>query len=261
MKRILITATGSKIYGNGHISRSLKIYSFLRKKYKSVYFSKKINKKKIKNYNCLIFDLPTYKSFKVKRKKNQKIICLDYNGKSKIDVNFSIFCKSNFAKKNLTSIKNTIIDFNFNPKVKIKKKFILVTLGGGNVLKKSLQVVKQIRKIDKKILIYVALGPFGNFYKKIPPKNTFFLKNSTNFKYYQKFCWFAISNGGLTLKEIISLNKNVYAIPQNKNEMSLCKILKKYYDFNYGNIKNLKIQKFKNTKMNFNGLKRLLSAL
>ena len=261
MKKILIIAQGDKKSGNGHLSRSKKIYFFLKSLYENVDFTTKINKKKLENYNYLIFDLPSYNYFKIDKKKNQKIICLDYNGKYKIDINFSILTKSNFARKNIVSTKNTIINFNFDPKIKIKRKFILVTLGGGNILKKSLEAVRQVRKVDKKTIIYVALGPFSNFYKKKSLRNTYFINNSKHYKYYQKFCWFAISNGGLTLKELISLNKNIYAIPQNENETKLCKILNKNYKFNFGTTKKLKIEKFKNSKIIFNGLNRLLKVL
>ena len=117
MSKILIITKSNINIGTGHITRSNTIYQDLKK-----YFHTKIifneNKKIYSKYDILIFDLPNYKNFlKNYVYKEQKIICLDYNGKYEIDLNFSSVKKSKYAKKNSCSIKNIII-----PKIKLKTK-------------------------------------------------------------------------------------------------------------------------------------------
>jgi len=55
---------------------------------------------------------------------------------------------------------------------------------------------------------------------------------------------------------MLSLNKSVFAIPQTPEEKKLCKKLKNHFKFNYGNLSNLRIVKFKSkTNLKFKGLK------
>ena len=131
MRKILIICKSNKRFGTGHITRAKTIYNEIKNKFK-VRLIKNEQKNIYNNYDVLIFDLPSYKNFlQSYNYKNQKIICLDYNGKYKIDLNFSSVKYSKNAKINNVSIKNIICEQDYKLKKK-KKKYILISLGGSD---------------------------------------------------------------------------------------------------------------------------------
>ncbi|MBD1161159.1 hypothetical protein IDH30_02570 [Pelagibacterales bacterium SAG-MED15] len=260
MKFSLIITNYNQKYGYGHYNRSKRLYDYLKKNVK-IRFTSKPNKNEYKNYDNLIFDLPDYKNFlkgyKVRR--GQKIIALDYNGKEKIDINYAIFSKSKNALLNYVSLENTFIE-----KLKFKKKnrqFSLIALGGYDRKKESLKIAKNIIKLFN-IKVLIVYGPLNKKKTCIKEKKIKIIYNPKNFKKIQSECKFAVTNGGLTLKEMLSLKKSVFAIPQTPAEKKLCKKLKKHFKFNYGNISNLKFEKFKSkTNLKFKGLENFKKIL
>ena len=254
MRSSLIITNFNQKYGYGHYNRSKRLYCYLKKKVK-IRFISKPNKDQYKNYDNLIFDLPHYNDFLkgYKVRTNQKIIALDYNGKKKIDVNFAILSKSKNALLNYVSLENTFIE---KPKFTKKKDlYTLISLGGYDRKNESLKIAKKIIKLfNTKVLI--VYGPLNKKKRLIKEKKIKIIYNPKNFKKIQSECNFAVTNGGLTLKEMLSLNKSVFAIPQTLAEKKLCKKLKNHFRFNYGNLSNLRIVKFKSkTNLKFKGLK------
>ena len=250
---LIITKYNQK-YGYGHYNRSKRLYNYLKKKIK-IRFISKPNIDEYKNYDNLICDLPNYKNFLkgYKVKKDQKIIALDYNGKKKIDINFAILNNSKNASLNYVSLENTFIE-----NLKFKKKnslFVLISLGGYDRKKESLKIAKKIIKLfNTKVLI--VYGPLNKKIKLKEEKKIKIIYNPKNFKKIQSECSFAVTNGGLTLKEMLSLKKSVFAIPQTPAEEKLCKKLKNHFEFNYGNLSNFKIVKFKSkNSLKFKGLR------
>ena len=249
MRKILIICKSNKRFGTGHITRAKTIYNEIKNKFK-VRLIKNEQKNIYNNYDVLIFDLPSYKNFlQSYNYKNQKIICLDYNGKYKIDLNFSSVKYSKNAKINNVSIKNIICEQDYKLKKK-KKKYILISLGGSDPKNYTKKILLKLLKIGN-YQIKVVLGKL-NFnsknFEKYENKKISILKNPKNFKKLQSECNYAITNGGMTLCEMINLNKNVFAIPKHIKEYNFCKLLQKEYNLKFGKIEDLKITRYKYKK-------------
>ena len=162
MKKVLIIAEGNINAGNGHLTRSKTIYKIIKPFFQTKIIYKQ-NKQKYKDYDILIFDLPEYNKFlKNYNFKNQKIICIDYNGKYKIDLNFSSILFSKNAKKNCVSIRNIIIDKK-NNKI-TSKNFILLSMGGSDPKNFTKKILKKLI-INNNLNIKVILGNLNKIKK------------------------------------------------------------------------------------------------
>lgn len=246
MKKVLLITKSNASQGIGHTTRSKAIYKELRKFYLTKMITKE-DKKHYSKYDILIFDLPSYKDFlKNYDYRDQKIVCLDYDGKYPIDLNFSSIKTSRYAKKNSVTIDNIIIDTQ-RSNISKKDNFILLTMGGSDPKNYTKKILLKILK-NNFTKIKVVLGSLNNnfkTFKNINKKNITILKNPKNYKLLQSTCTYAITNGGMTMCEMIYIKKNIFAVPKNQNEKNFCKLVSKKYNLKFGSIKDIKFLNYK----------------
>jgi spore coat polysaccharide biosynthesis predicted glycosyltransferase SpsG len=247
MKKVLVITKSTMSYGTGHLIRSKAIYNEIKKNYQAKLITNE-DKKNYYKYDILVFDLPDYNNFLQKNYnyKNQKIVCIDYNGQDLIDLNFSSVRYSHKAKKNLVSINNIILN---KPKkyTSIKKKFVLISMGGSDPKNYTKKILLKLLK-DKGIIIKVILGKLNknyNSFKNLKNDRVTILQNPKNFRALQANCKYAITNGGMTMCEMIYLNKKIFAVPKNKNEENFCKLINKKYNLKFGKVNDVKIINYK----------------
>ena len=245
MKVLLVTSLEIN-KGIGNYLRSFQLFKFFKKKKVEVDFFLYKNLKNVHyNYDIIFLDLPRGKfnlsylnNFK---KKNTKIIALDYTQKFQIDLNISLFRKSNYSKKNLISYKYAVISNEIKKILNKKKnKNFFITLGSSDIKNLSYKIKKKGYSVFKSVYLN--------------KKSIFNIKNNNKIyfrmlsKHYNVAC-----NGGTTLLEMIFLKKNIFAFPQNKDELDFCYYLKKRgFDFDINNYNLIKIKK--NLKIKYKNL-------
>jgi len=229
---IKILTDGNGKIGNGHLSRSNALYSFLKHKFptsleiisESSSKSSNIFKSKI-----TIVDLPLGYDREVLRAKKSSdiLVCLDYFGDISIDYNIVVFPHtkpvadfSTFIGLDYIILRKDILTIkkNQNP----KENYFLVTIGGADINNHSISIAKRIH--EQGFNVKVCLGPFFNFVldNKYPFE---VLNNPSNFHEVLNNASIVICNGGGTLFESLYLNKKCYVIPQSNEEENIAKYL------------------------------------
>jgi spore coat polysaccharide biosynthesis predicted glycosyltransferase SpsG len=221
MKIVFVTDYFKKS-GLGNYLRSKYIYDFLKKKNYKVDFvilSKKFNKEKI--YDLILLDLPN-KYYNIRSiiknfsKPGTKVIGLDYNLKTKIDYNISIFLKSKYATKNYIGLKYAIIRKEIlNNKTEINKDLFFISIGSSDIKNIRKKILNLFKPFFSDLFVSEKLRIKNNYIRQKK-----YLKSMTS-------CILAASNSGTTLLELLFLKKIVFTYPQNILELKFAHFLKK----------------------------------
>ncbi len=237
-KKILIISDRFKNSGNGNYLRSNNLYKFLKKYLicKFLLFNKSKNIS-IDQHDLILLDLP-YKNYNLNylRKYKGIIVSLDHHLKFDVHLNISLFNKSNYAQKNLCSLKYAIIREDVKrDKNKLIKNSIFIGIGSSDIKNLRFKVYEKVKYIFDEI--YIS--------KTFNHKNRFSRFENKNFIKNMKSCDLAITNGGTTMLELIYLNKMIIALPQTELEKKFIKHVKKSYKIYSGIhwLKNNKIKK------------------
>ena len=236
--KFTLFAEGNSQLGYGHIKRSTSLSEFL---IDSGYYVSLIINNKIKKSNFLknddvfkpdvfLLDLPSANDslFKELRNTDSTIVGLDWQSKCIPDLTINVNEQENanigtFHKEGFEYciIRNDIANISTN----IEKKGVLVCIGGADILNRSLKVSRYLA--NKNQSVKLIQGPFNK--REISSENFNFkvFKNPNNLPQIMASCDWAITNGGMTLLELMSLAKPVWVIPQTQAENRLAnKLLK-----------------------------------
>ena len=175
----------------------------------------------------MIFDTPNlYRNIFLFFKSNKvPILTLDWFHRSKPDYNIVIFPHKKFfsIKKSFQGFKyiilrNSITNLSIT---KSKNHNILIVIGGGDKYNQGYEAAKLISKKNYKVTL--IQGPLTKY-----PMNSEFkiIENPNNFSKILNSFNTIITNGGGCLFESIYLRKNVFVLPQSKNEIAVTNYFK-----------------------------------
>ena len=234
--KFVIICKGSADSGYGHIRRSTALSEFIKDRghHSSLIINPKpkdIGEKN--NYiddstDIYILDLPEPDIYLYKkiRSTSAKIIGLDWKGTFSPDLTINIQNQENASKGKIhrygfkySIIRQEII----NVKSYRVPKGVLVCIGGGDLLNKSVIASKFLCKNNQQVTL--IKGPLIN--KEIKPDGFKVFSNPSNLAELMLSCEWAVANCGTTLFELMSLSKPVWVMPQTKSEDKLAKKLLK----------------------------------
>ena len=221
---LTIITDGNLKFGLGHILRSKTLAKFLMKDGHEVelIILSEINLKTLYVYNDVVIDVPYEGDFLLtKINPKSKVIGLDYIGQSNLDLVVNVFDFNRYKGANQnTGLKYAIIRedvVSLIEKKIYKRDKVLVMLGSFDKNKYAYDVIRftDINKlptsfIEKEKSIDISFFEYCTHFEN--PKNLASIMNES--------AW-AISNGGSTMLELMSLGIAVHVLPQTKAEMAL----------------------------------------
>ena len=181
------------------------------------------------NPEVVIFDLSSYKKFKIDKllnSKKLKVLTIENFDNSKYDLNLSVFDHNqNLNSRRVEGLKYAMIRPEIiKSKTKIEKKLIMVNLGSTENIKKIKEISSKLIKLSMNYKIIVVT----KFYNLFSKKNTNIkYVSKKNFLKYFTSSVLNVTNGGLTSLESIYLNKKTIILPQTKKEKILSSYLSK----------------------------------
>ncbi len=159
------------------------------------------------------------------KSKGRKVVTIEYYGQENHDLMIEIFGskKARHSSTIKSGLKYAIVREELR-KQKLKKRIsdnsVLIMIGGSDLLNQSEAIANKIKAIgDNPIVIE---GPLKSS-TRISDYLT--LKNPSNLSELMHQCKWGITNGGVTLLEMLYLGKPVYVAPQTSSEMNLAKFL------------------------------------
>jgi len=238
----LILCDGGKS-GYGHIRRSMALAWELKNAGHMVKVS--CLNPSIQNYipdfpsdvgaeEVVIIDVPceakASESIKHFRSKGKKVATLEYYG----DVNHSLMIevfgtkcprhstlvksglKYAMIRKDIQEARNTTL-YNIND-------YVVIIMGGSDIQNQGESIAQSISERGYRTIL--VRGPLT--INNATVSNRFeVLENPANLPEWMSNCLFAVTNGGVTLLEMLHLGKPVYVVPQTNAELSLAEFLMK----------------------------------
>lgn len=234
---IEIICDGGGLYGVGHIRRSYSLAYALRdaaipvkftitsdtgKKYKKDFVSTDIKPA------LQIIDLPYEIQPWVNkaREKNIPIVALDYFGNAQPTLTISIYehikplpegrrvsgleyaiIRSNIIKEKPTSIKGNIV----------------IMIGGSDLNHVGESIALNLSAAVNKINLIQGPAIVEDYISE--SEKVFVHKSPVNLEAIMATCDWAVTNGGGSMMEMMSLGKAVYVVPQTNDELKLAKIV------------------------------------
>jgi spore coat polysaccharide biosynthesis predicted glycosyltransferase SpsG len=151
-------------------------------------------------------------------------IVLDYFGGAEADYNVLIYPHYQYKAK-----KNSFIGYQYvmirdeilavkqeRPIRNSRNSFVLVAIGGGDILGQGHLVSKYLAELGLNIVL--AAGPLRNCIDIEMPLPYTVSKNQLDFPRLFSQCDWVVTNGGGTLFEALYLNKSIFVLPQTKAE-------------------------------------------
>ncbi len=227
----ILTDYGSS-YGIGHYIRCTDIQGELIKRGYNVKIIKSSENKINNTCDLYIIDLPYDMSGFIEKyiKKKSKVLTLEYFKTSAVpDLNISVLdFPVEMRSKNTSSSLNYIIIRNEIRSAKNDLRsnldYGIIMLGGSLNLKLLKKILSKINDLNKPIKIIV------NHHQNIPKvdnKNIEILVNPDDLPELMNRCTWCVTNGGITMLEMIYLQKNIFVFPQTETEIRLAKIMLK----------------------------------
>tara|TARA_Y100001980_G_C14555302_1_gene343550 strand:+ start:2327 stop:3187 length:861 start_codon:yes stop_codon:yes gene_type:complete len=244
----IFTDSGLK-FGIGHLIRCQEIKDeLLRNNINVKFFDKTINYKYHLNHKCdlafidLPYDMTPHINFW--HNKGSKVVTLEYfDNTAQPDLNISVL---DFPEK----IKNTNYQISGLDFIIIRSKIrrVQTTYHGGYGLVMMGGGLNELLKINKLInsnyQIKIIVGPYTNPTESVKSRKNFeVLKNPKNLPEIMSGCDWCITNGGITMLEMIYYKKLIFSYPKNANERILSEVMLESGLINSINSNKIKIHK------------------
>ena len=229
-KSIQILTDHGSSFGIGHYVRCIDIREKLLLRGYEVGIIK-VSEEKIKNKSDLyIIDLPYDMSEFIEKYRNQgaKVLTLEYFNNSVVpDLNISVLdFPDEMRLKNTSSDLNYIIIRDEIRSVRnnlcLNLDYGVIMLGGSLTLNLLREILSKLNNFNEPIK--VIINKHQNI-TKIENNNIEILVNPDNLPELMNRCSWCITNGGITMLEMIYLKKNIFVFPQTKAEMKLAQIM------------------------------------
>lgn len=221
---LTILTDGNKEFGLGHLYRSQALAMFLIMKGHSVEVItlSAINLKTLFINNDVIIDIPYHGDFLHKKiNNNSKIIGLDYNGEVNLDLVINVFDYQRYMGSNqISSFEYVIIReqiSNLINKTFIRNEAVLIMLGAHDINNYATDIIKSLD--EKKIQTVVVEKEKSIDFE--PFNYCIGYENPDNVAQIMQCSAWAISNGGSSMLELMSLGKATHVFPQTKAEKAL----------------------------------------
>ena len=261
----IITDRGAE-YGIGHYVRCNEIKCALQNfGYRviiNVLSDTENNEINIGNSSICLIDLPyDMSSFIDQQMKNGiKIVTLEHYSNAAIpDLNISVmdFPKGMYNYKVLKSGLKYIIIRREIKEAKtlntVNRDYGLIMMGGSNVDQFITEKIGKSYASNNNIKIIV--GPYSKI-KNINNNKIQILKNPKNLPCIMSQCNWCVTNGGITMLEMIYLNKYILVYPQNRNEEKLAKIM-----LDNQLIHGINQNIFINSRIEFNNMSKVVNKI
>ena len=260
----ILTDFGYK-YGLGHYIRCNDIKKRLLKSIHSIdlfVMSQIEDLRMIKKYDLYILDLPYDMTNYIEKYKSSgsKVLTLEYfDTKSVPDLNISVLDFPEFMIQKGYNLRSGFEYVIIREEIRLLKhenendeKYCIVMLGGNTNENKIFNIISKIKNLSMRLKIIHPFINYNPLNEKL--KNIDFIGNVSGLPELMAKSSQCITNGGITMLEMIYLKKIIYAYPHNEREHSLATIMKKYNLISGLNLDSIDLNDFSKTKTPHNNL-------
>ena len=220
---LTILTDGNNKYGFGHISRSQTLANFLVDngyKVKVIVLST-VNLEVFSTNDNVIIDIPYNGDFLFKKINSYcKVIGLDYLGEVKLDLVINVFDYKRYEYSNKINgleyaiIRKDVVHLIHTDSV---KEGVLIMLGAYDVNNFANNIIKEL---DSKGIETTVIEKDKNIDTSIFNHCIHYVNSSNVAKIMKNSLW-AVSNGGSSMLELMSLGKAIHVLPQSNAEKAL----------------------------------------